>query len=116
MVHLSYGRRLGVPLQVPLGDQGACRVASGMSSLHASCKAQHGSALDSRQVNQASIHMEGGISRCFSSAAGSVHSLEVQRGPEGASHVVSGKSGILSSCEGPLGIPLQLVQATKPSS
>ena len=48
--------------------------------------------------------------------AGSVGSLELPRGPEGASHVVSGKSGILLSCEGPLGIPLELVQATRASS
>ena len=40
MVHLSYGRRLGVPLQVPLGDQGACRVASGKSSLHSSSEVE----------------------------------------------------------------------------
>ena len=43
-------------------------------------------------------------------------SFELPRGPEGASHVVSGKSGNLSSCEGPLGIPLELVQSTKASS
>ena len=42
--------------------------------------------------------------------------LKLPRGPEGASHVVSGKSGILSSCEGPLRIPLELVQVTKASS
>ena len=42
-------------------------------------------------------------------------SLKLPRGPEGASHVVSGKSGILSSCEGPLGIPLELVQVTRAS-
>ena len=53
-----------------------------------------------------------GVSR---GAAGSLGSLELPRGPEGASHVVSGKSGILSSCEGPLGIPLELVQATRAS-
>ena len=53
-----------------------------------------------------------GVSRV---AAGSVGSLELPRGPEGASHVVSGKSGILSSFEGPLGIPLELVQATRAS-
>ena len=58
---------------------------------------------------QVSIRMEGGISRCFSSCAGSVGYLALPRGPEGASHVVSGKSGILSSCEVPLGIPLELV-------
>ena len=45
-------------------------------------------------------------------AAGSVGSLKFPRGPERASHVVSGKSGILLSCEGPLWIPLELVQAT----
>ena len=54
-----------------------------------------------------------GVSRV---AAESVGSLELPRGPEGASHIVSGKSGILSSCEGPLGIPLELVQATRASS
>ena len=48
--------------------------------------------------------------------AGSVGSLELPWGPEGSSHVVSGKSGILSSCEGPLRIPLELVQATRASS
>ena len=37
------------------------------------------------------------------------------QGPEGASHVVSEKSGILSSCEGPLVIPLELVQETRAS-
>ena len=48
-------------------------------------------------------------------AAGGVVSLELPRGPKGASNVVSGKSGILSSCEGPLGIPLELVQVTRAS-
>ena len=49
-------------------------------------------------------------------AAGSAGSLQLSWGPEGASHVVSGKSGILSCCEGPLGIPLKLVQGTWASS
>ena len=116
MVCLTCVRRLGVPLQVPPGAQGACRVASGKSSLHSSCEAQRRSALDSRQGNQASIRMERGISRCFLSYCRKCGFPRVATAPEGASHVVSGKSGILSSCEGPLGIPLQLVQATKPSS
>ena len=42
--------------------------------------------------------------------------LQLPQGPEGAPHVVSGKSGILSSCEGPLEIPLELVWATRASS
>ena len=54
-----------------------------------------------------------GVSRVV---AGSVSSLKLPRGHEGASHGVSGKSGILSSCEGPLSIPLRLVQATRASS
>ena len=43
-------------------------------------------------------------------------SLKLQQGPEGASHVFSGKSGILLNCEGPLWIPLELVQGTRASS
>ena len=54
-----------------------------------------------------------GVSR---GSAGSLHSLELPREPEGASHLVSGKSGILWSCEVPLGIPLELVQGTTASS
>ena len=57
-----------------------------------------------------------GESPCVSRvAARSVGSPELPRGPEGASHIVSRKSGILSSCEGPLGIPLELVQGTRAS-
>ena len=47
---------------------------------------------------------------------GSVGSLELRWGPEGASHVVSGKLWSLLNCEGPLRIPLELVQGTRPSS
>ena len=48
-------------------------------------------------------------------AAGGVGSLELPRGPEGPSHVVSGKSGIRSSGEGLIEIPLELVQGTRAS-
>ena len=61
------------------------------------------------------FRMERGISRCFSSWSRKCGFLHVATAPEGASHVVSVKSGILSSCEGPLGIPLKLVQATRAS-
>ena len=53
-----------------------------------------------------------GVSR---GAAGSLGSLELPRGPEGASNLDSGKSGLLWSFEGPLGIPLELVQGTRAS-
>ena len=42
----SWSGRLGVPLQVPPGAQGASRVASGKSSLHSSCEGEGGSTLD----------------------------------------------------------------------
>ena len=48
-----------------------------------------------------------GVSR---GVAGSLGSLELPRGPEGASHLVSEKSGLFWSCEGSLGIPFELVQ------
>ena len=47
--------------------------------------------------------------------AGSMGSLELPQRPEGSSNVVSGKSGILSSCEGHLEIPFELVQVTRAS-
>ena len=46
--------------------------------------------------------------------AGSFGYLELPRGPEGASHLVSEKSGLFWSCEGPLGILLELVQGLGP--
>ena len=42
--------------------------------------------------------------------AGSLGSLELPRGPEAASHLVSEKSGLFWSCEGSLRVPLELVQ------
>ena len=48
--------------------------------------------------------------------AGSLGSLDFQQGFQGDSHVISGKSGILLSCEEPLGSPLELVQGNRSSS
>ena len=61
----SCSRWLGIPLQVPRGIQGASHVASGKSSLHSSCEGEPGSLLESRDGDQASFLMEGGISMCF---------------------------------------------------
>ena len=108
--------RLGIPLQVPWGTQGASRVASGKSSLHLICEREHGIALESQQGNQASVRMEWAISRCFSSCGKMVGFPPFAMGTLGSLYFVSGKSGILSSCEGPLWIPLELVQGTRASS
>ena len=51
----SCGGRLGIPLQVPWGTQGASRVVSAKSSLHSSCEGKHGIALESWQGDQASL-------------------------------------------------------------
>ena len=40
--------------------------------------------------------------------------LELRRGPQGPTRVASGKSSLHSSCEGPLGIPLQSVRGIGP--
>ena len=50
----------------------------------------------------------------FRGVAGSLGSFELPWGPEGASHLVSEKSGLFWSCEGPLGILLELVQGLGP--
>ena len=43
-------------------------------------------------------------------------SLELQREPQGPARVASGKLSLHLSCEGPFGIPLQLVQGHRASS
>ena len=63
----SCGTPCGDSIELPLGTQGAFRVAPGKSSLHLSCKGESSIALESRQGNWASRCVEGGISRSFSS-------------------------------------------------
>ena len=104
------------PLQLARGTQGASRVALGKSSLLSSCEGERGIALESLQGNQVSFAWKEGSQSVSQVVAGSVGFLELRRGPVGASHVVSGKSGILSSCEEPLRIPFELVQGTRASS
>ena len=74
-------------------------------------------ALESHQGNWVSSGIEGGISWCFSSCGQKiwVH-LELQLEPHGTSNVASGKSAFLSSCEGHLGISLELLQGNRSSS
>ena len=50
-----------------MGNSGSPSCGSGMSSLHLSCDAEQGIVFESRQWNQASRHIEGGVSRSFSS-------------------------------------------------
>ena len=100
-----YHWELREPLMLPQGSQVSIQVARASAGVLWS----HGRGIRSQFAWKGESQ---GVSRVVT---GSVGSLELPRGPEGASHVVSGKSGILSSCEGPLGIPLELVQATRAS-
>ena len=100
-----YHQELREPLVLPQGSQVCIRVA----------RARAGALWIYGRGIRPQLAWKGesqGVSRV---AAGSVGSFELPPGPEGASHVVSGKSGVLSSCEGPLGIPLELVQVTRAS-
>ena len=91
-----YHGELWEPLVLPQGSQVSIRVARASTGVLWS----HGRGIRPQFTWKGESQ---GVSQV---AAGSVGSLELPRGPEGASHVVSGKSGILLSCEGPLGIPL----------
>ena len=101
-----YHWELRQPLVLPQGSQVSIQVARASSGVIWS---------HSREIRpQFAWKGESqGVSRIVS---GSVGFLKLPWGPEGASHVVSGKSGILSSCDWPLEIPLTLVQATRASS
>ena len=111
----SCGRRLGVPLQVPPGAQEPLVLPQGSQVSIRVARVCTGVLWSHGRGIRPQFAWKGESQDVSRVAAGSVGSLELPQGPEGASHVVSGKSGILWSCEGPLGIPLELVQATRAS-
>ena len=93
---------------MPWGPQGTSRDASWKSSLRSHCKEEQRIALKSLQGNLASSSIEVGISLCFSCCIMKLWvSLEFQGGPQGTSHVASGKSDLLSSFKRNLEIPLE---------
>ena len=65
---LSCGRKLGVPLELRRGPQGPARVASGKSSLHASCEGPLKIPLQSVPGLKSSSEAEAGTSGFLSSA------------------------------------------------
>ena len=76
-----------------------------------------GIALESLQENRALSCIWRENSWCFLRCSRKLWApLELRRGPQGASHVASGKSGLLSSCEGFLRMPLELLQQNTASS
>ena len=86
--------------------QGTSHVASRKSSLLLSCEMESGIALEFLQGNRASIHIEGGIQCVF----------RVAMRTSGNLSCCLRKSGLLSSCKGLLGIPLEPLQGNSTSS
>ena len=99
-----YHGELREPLMLPQGSQVSIRVLRWSAGLLWS----HDRGMRSQFAWKSESQ---GVSR---GAAGSLGSLELPRGPEGASHLVSEKLELFWSCEGPLGIPLELVQGLGP--
>ena len=99
-----YHGKLREPLVLPQESQVSIRVA----------RASPGVFLNHGRVIRPHFTWKGESPCVPRVAAGSVGSLELPRGRDGASHVVSWKSGILLSFQGPLGIPLELVQGLGP--
>ena len=92
-------------LVLPQGGQVSIQVARGSTGLLWS----HGRGMRSQFTWKGESQ---GVSR---GVAGNLGSLKLPWGPEGASNLVSGKSGLLWTFEGPLRIPLELVQGTRAS-
>ena len=95
---------------------------------HSNCEGKHGSALELLQGNQVSSRVEGRISWFFLSRSGKLRfPLQLRQEPQETSHVASGKSGLLLSCERctsgfllsccrGIGPHLELMQETRGSS
>ena len=79
-------------------------------------KRECGISLETLQWKAASSRSEGRISWAFSSHSRILGVPLELRWDLKPACVASGKSSLLSSCEGPLGIPLQLVQVSMTSS
>ena len=87
--------------------QGTFWVASRESSTVSNFKRERGISLETLQQEGVSSHYDGGNSWFFWSCS---RILELQRGIQGASRVVPGKSNLHSSCEGELGIAVESLQ------
>ena len=94
------GMKLGVPLELGQGPQGTIHVASGKSSLHASCEGPLGIPLQSVLGLRSTSGFEAGTSGFLSSADMDLGvPMEFQQGSQSSSHVETHKSTFLSSCQ-----------------
>ena len=78
---------------------------------------EHGIAMEAIQVNLASLHSKGEVSWFFLSCNGNLgYILKLQWRLPFKTHVCSATSGLLSSCEGHLGILLDAWQGNRDTS
>ena len=88
-----------------------------MSRTLSSRKREGGISLETLQQKRASSCVEGRISWFFSTCGSNLGiPLTLQWGPQGPTLGASGKSSLLASFEGPLGIPLQSLPMKRSSS
>ena len=82
-----------------------------VSSIHSNFKRILLISLETLQWERASSHVAGRIP-WFSSRFGRKFGvpLELRRGPQGSTRIASGKSGLISSCDGHLGISRKSLQ------
>ena len=103
------GMKLGVPLELGQGPQGTIHVASGKSSLHASCEGPLGIPLQSVPGHMFSSGVEAGTSGFLSRADMDLGvPMEFQQGSQVSSLVETCKSIFLSSCQSSVRLPVKL--------
>ena len=105
----SWGRKLEVPLELRQGPQGPACVASGKSSLHASCKGPFWIPLKSVQGPRSSSGAEARTAGFLFSADMDLGvPMEFKQGSQASSLVETYKSAFLSSCKSSVKRPVEL--------
>ena len=109
LVFLSSGRKFGVPLGLRQGPQGPVCIASGNSSLHASCEGRLGIPLQSVPGPRSSSGAEAATSSFLSSADMDLRvPVEFPQGSQASSRVETCKSTFLSTCNSSVRLPVEL--------
>ena len=109
LVFSSSGRKFGVPLELRQGPQGPVRIASGNSSLHASCEGPLEIPLQAVQGPMSSSRVEAGTSGFLSRADMDLGlPMEFQHGCQALSLSESWKSALLSSFKISVRLPVEL--------
>ena len=109
LVFSSSGRKFGVPLELRQGPQGPVRIASGNSSLHASCEGHLGIPLQSVPGPRSSSGAEAATSSFLSSADMDLRvPTEFPQGSQALSRTETCKSAFLSTCNSSVRLPVEL--------